>query len=69
MCFAADFDDPVQPYNKQKWLYINNCGLIAFFEDCWTSSPAFYCTDVIYSSFRMRFIYYTFGVKGLLYLL
>ncbi len=31
-------------------------------EECWTS-PVFFCTDVIYSSFSLRFIHYTFCVK------
>ncbi len=28
------------------------------------SSSAFYCTDVIYSSFSLRFIHYTFWCEG-----
>ncbi len=65
MCFLLTFDDQFNHINNTNYfIYTNNYASLCFIaEECWTS-PVFFCTDVIYSSFSLRFIYYTFSTKG-----
>ncbi len=66
MCLLLIFDDQFNHTNKQITLdkltiVLQFCFIIA--EECWTS-PVFFCTDVIYSSFSLRFIHYTFWCES-----